>query len=49
MLADYPMDGEYDGSDHENAVDDEEDGEEEEDDDDMNGMRTRRQSDVQMD
>lgn len=51
MLADHPMDGEYDGSDNENAVDDDEDsGEADEDDDeDMEGMRTRRASDVDMD
>lgn len=50
MLADQTMEE----TDHENAVDDE-DGEDEEDDedegfeDDLEGVRTRRQSDVDMD
>jgi hypothetical protein len=51
MLADYPMEGERD-EDDENAVDsDEDDGEDidsDEDDEDMDGSKTRRQSDVDM-
>jgi protein-serine/threonine kinase len=48
MLADYPM--EQETSDNENAVDDDDDEEddEEEEDEDMDGAKTRRQSDVDM-
>ena len=50
MLADQPMEPE--NSDHENAVDDDDDDDDEEDsdeeDEDMDGSKTRRQSDVDM-
>jgi len=52
MLADYPMDAEHD-EDDEHAVDDDEDDDgddvdSDEDDEDMDGSKTRRQSDVEM-
>jgi hypothetical protein len=54
MLADYPMEGQAD-EDDEHAVDDDEDDEDDgedvesdEDDEDMDGSKTRRQSDVDM-
>lgn len=48
MLADQPMEG-PDSDDHEQAVDDDDDeDDDEEEDEDMDGMRTRRQSDVDM-